>query len=78
MAILLIFLGSSMKMELAWNVADFLMALMVLVNIPSILLLSNQALAALNDYKEQAHAGKDPHFIGRNIGLDESKLDYWK
>ena len=77
-AIVLIFLGSSMKMELAWNVADFLMALMVLVNIPAILLLGNQALAALKDYKEQAHAGKDPHFIGRNIGLDESKLDYWK
>ena len=77
-AIVLIFLGSSMKMELAWNVADFLMALMVLVNIPAILLLGNQALAALKDYKEQSHAGKDPHFLGRNIGLDESKLDYWK
>ena len=77
-AIVLIFLGSSMKMELAWNVADFLMALMVLVNIPAILLLSNQAIAALKDYKEQSHAGKDPHFLGRNIGLDESKLDYWK
>ena len=77
-AILLIFLGSSMKMELAWNVADFLMALMVLVNIPAILLLGNQALAALHDYKEQSHAGKNPHFLGRNIGLDESKLDYWK
>ena len=77
-AIALIFLGSSMKMELAWNVADFLMALMVLVNIPAILLLGNQALAALKDYKEQSHAGKDPHFIGRSIGLDESKLDYWK
>ena len=77
-AIVLIFLGSSMKMELAWNVADFLMALMVLVNIPAILLLSNQALAALKDYKEQSHAGKNPHFLGRNIGLDESKLDYWK
>ena len=77
-AIALIFLGSSMKMELAWNVADFLMALMVLVNIPAILLLSNQALAALKDYKEQSHAGKNPHFLGRSIGLDESKLDYWK
>ena len=77
-AIVLIFLGSSMKMELAWNVADFLMALMVLVNIPAILLLGNQALAALKDYKEQSHAGKDPHFLGRSIGLDESKLDYWK
>ncbi|WP_077074395.1 alanine/glycine:cation symporter family protein [Aedoeadaptatus urinae] len=77
-AIVLIFLGSSMKMELAWNVADFLMALMVLVNIPAILLLSNQAIAALKDYKEQTHAGKDPHFLGRSIGLDESKLDYWK
>ena len=77
-AIVLIFLGSSMKMELAWNVADFLMALMVLVNIPAILLLSNQAIAALKDYKEQSHAGKDPHFLGRNIGLDESKLEYWK
>lgn len=77
-AILLIFVGSSIKMEAAWNIADFLMALMVLVNIPAILLLGNQALAALKDYKEQSAAGKNPHFIARNVGIDDSKLDYWK
>lgn len=77
-AILLIFVGSSIKMEAAWNIADFLMALMVLVNIPAILLLGNQALAALKDYKEQSHEGKNPHFIARDIGIDDSKLDYWK
>ena len=65
-------------MEAAWNIADFLMALMVLVNIPAILLLGNQALAALKDYKEQSAAGKNPHFIARNVGIDDSKLDYWK
>ena len=77
-AIALIFLGSSLKMDFAWNIADFLMALMVLVNIPAILLLGNQAIAALNDYKKQAKAGLDPHFVGSHIGIDESKLDYWK
>lgn len=77
-AILLIFVGSSIKMEAAWNIADFLMALMVLVNIPAILLLGDQALAALKDYKEQSHAGKNPHFIAKNVGIDDSKLDYWK
>lgn len=77
-AIALIFFGSSLKMDFAWNIADFLMALMVLVNIPAILLLGNQAIAALNDYKKQAKAGLDPHFVGSHIGIDESKLDYWK
>ena len=77
-AILLIFIGSSIKMEAAWNIADFLMALMVLVNIPAILLLGNQALAALKDYKEQSATGKNPHFIARNVGIDDTKLDYWK
>lgn len=77
-AILLIFVGSSIKMEAAWNIADFLMALMVLVNIPAILLLGNQALAALKDYKEQSATGKNPHFIARNVGIDDTKLDYWK
>ncbi|MDD7362895.1 MAG: alanine:cation symporter family protein, partial [Firmicutes bacterium] len=77
-AIALIFIGSSIEMEAAWNIADFLMALMVLVNIPTILVLGNQALAALKDYKKQVKAGKDPQFVARDIGIDEGKLDYWK
>lgn len=77
-AIVLIFIGSSIQMEAAWNIADFLMALMVLVNIPAIILLGNQALAALKDYRKQKREGKDPRFIARSIGLDDSNLDYWK
>ena len=77
-AVLLIFIGSSIEMKLAWNIADFLMAMMVLVNIPTILVLGDQAFDALRDYKDQRKRNVEPVFVGKNIGLDESKLDYWK
>ncbi|MCD1147536.1 alanine:cation symporter family protein [Peptoniphilus sp. KCTC 25270] len=77
-ATLLIFIGAGMEMELVWNIADLLMALMVLVNVPVIIILGNQALKALKDYRAQSKEGKNPVFLAKNIGLDESKLEYWK
>lgn len=78
LAAVLIFVGAGMQMELAWNVADLLMGLMCIINIPTIIILGGQALKALEDYKAQKRQGKNPVFIGKNIGLDESKLQYWK
>lgn len=78
LAAVLIFVGAGMQMELAWNVADLLMGLMCIINIPTIIILGGQALKALEDYKTQKRQGKNPVFIGKNIGLDESKLQYWK
>ncbi|WP_347490837.1 alanine/glycine:cation symporter family protein [Ruminococcus sp. FC2018] len=73
-----IFGGALMKMEFAWTVADITMGFMTLINIPCCLMLSGQVIKALKDYEKQKKAGKDPHFAAKDIGLDESKLSYWK
>ena len=77
-AILLIFVGAGIEMSLAWDIADFLMGVMCLINIPSILYLGSIALKALEDYKRQRAEGKNPVFKADAIGIDTSKLDYWK
>lgn len=77
-ATILIFVGAGMEMSLAWDVADFLMGIMCLINIPSIIYLGSVALKALEDYKEQRSEGKNPVFKAETIGIDTSKLDYWK
>lgn len=77
-ATILIFVGAGMEMNLAWDVADFLMGVMCLINIPSIIILGGTALKALEDYKKQREEGKNPVFKAETIGIDTSKLDYWK
>ena len=65
-------------MTAAWAIADILMALMCLVNIPACMLLGKVAYKALDDYKKQRAEGKNPVFRAADIGLDESEVDYWK
>ena len=77
-AIILIFVGAGIEMSLAWDIADFLMGVMCLINIPSIIILGGTALKALGDYKKQRAEGKNPVFKANAIGIDTSKLDYWK
>ncbi|MFR3064965.1 alanine/glycine:cation symporter family protein [Peptoniphilus sp.] len=77
-ATILIFVGAGMEMSLAWDIADFLMGVMCLINIPSIIILGGTALKALDDYKKQREEGKNPVFKAETIGIDTSKLDYWK
>ena len=77
-ATILIFVGAGMEMSLAWDIADFLMGVMCLINIPSIIILGGTALKALEDYKKQREEGKNPAFKAEAIGIDTSKLDYWK
>lgn len=77
-AALIIFFGAGLSMGLAWDIADVLMAFMCLINIPSCLLLSDVAVKACKDYERQLKEGKNPVFKAADIGLDDSKLDYWK
>ena len=74
----IIFLGAIQEADLVWLMADVMMALMALINLPSILILGKTALAALADYNKQRKAGQKPVFYARDIGLDDSQLDYWK
>ena len=73
---LVIFLGAGMEMTLLWHIADVLMGVMALINIPVILILSNTVLKALKDYETQVKEKKNPVFYSRNINLKQ-KTDYW-
>ena len=78
LCVLVIFVGAIVSMDNAWAVADIFMAFMCLVNIPSIICLSGTAIAVMNDYGRQRSQGRKPVFKAKNIGLDDSNLDYWK
>ena len=75
-AVALIFLGAGLSIDLVWNLADVLMGIMVIINIPVILILSRPALAALKDYTAQRKTGRNPVFKAASINLKE-KTDYW-
>lgn len=75
----IVFIGAGLTMDAAWAIADILMACMALINIPSILILGNIALAAMKDYEKQKKEGKNPVFHAASIpGLDLNRLDFWK
>ncbi|WP_339824297.1 alanine/glycine:cation symporter family protein [Paenibacillus sp. FSL R7-0163] len=67
----MIIFGSVAKVQLVWDLADLFMGFMVIVNLIAILLLSKVVFAALQDYKRQKRAGKDPVFYKDSIeGLE--------
>ncbi len=76
LAIVIIFVGAQFSAGLAWDLADVLMGVMALINIPVCLLLGGIAYKALDDYVKQRKAGKNPVFKASDIGLDNT--EYWK
>ncbi len=76
--VIIIFAGAIAPMEACWALADITMGGMTLINLPSIILLGNVALKAAKHYEQQLKAGKEPEFKAKEIGLDDSTLDYWK
>ena len=72
----LVFVGALMDFSFVWNLADVLMGIMAIINLPIIVILGKTALDALKDYKEQREAGRDPQFKASSIGL-KGKTDFW-
>ncbi len=72
----LIFLGAGLSAGLLWDVADVMMGLMTVINIPVIAILGRYAYRALADYKRQRKAGVDPTFRASDVGITD-ELDYW-
>ena len=75
-ASLVIFVGAGLSMGLLWDLADVLMGLMTIINLPVICALGKYALRALKDYMVQRNEGKDPVFRAKSIDLPTS-TDYW-
>ena len=76
-ACLLILAGTMLQFGMVWNLADILMGMMALINLPVILILSKYALAALRDYLCQRAQGKNPVFRATSIGLCR-QTDFWR
>ena len=76
-AALVIFLGAGLSMGLVWDIADVLMGIMAIINIPVIIILGKPAMDALSDYVAQRKAGKNPVFKAESVGL-KGKTDYWQ
>ena len=76
-AMFLIFIGAGMSIGTVWDLADVLMGLMALINLPVIVRLGGPALAAMKDYIKQKKEGKNPVFKAADIGLKD-ETEYWK
>ena len=74
-ATVLVFLGAVISAGLAWDTADLLQALMVIINVPVIVILAKPAVAALRDYEWQVRKGKDPVYRAAANGVKGT--DFW-
>ena len=72
----LILFGAVLSADMLWSIADILMGVMTLINIPVCIIMGKYAFRALDDYTGQRRLGKDPVFKAKNIGIKD-KLDYW-
>ncbi len=70
LACFVIFVGPQIEFGLAWDLADVLMGIMAIINLPVIVMLGNTAMRALNDYMRQRKEGKDPVFKASYIQLN--------
>ena len=73
----LILLGAGLSADLLWGIADVMMALMAIINMPVILYLGKYAFRTLDHYKRQRKEGKDPKFLAKDIDLPHT-VDCWQ
>lgn len=76
-AILVIFAGSQVIAELAWNISDLIMGVMALINIPVCVRLGPRVYKALWDYMIQRTEGRDPVFDPKRTLGDEEGMECW-
>ena len=72
----IVFVGALLDFGLVWNLADVLMGIMAIINLPVIVVLGKTAIAAMKDYTRQRKAGENPVFKAASIGL-KNKTDFW-
>ena len=76
-ACVVVFLGAQLSFGFVWDLADVLMGVMAIINLPVIVILGKTALRALDDYVTQRKAGKDPQFKASSVGL-EGRTEFWQ
>lgn len=75
----MVFFGSLAGLDLVWNLADLMMAIMTIINLVAISLLGHLAIKALKDYRRQKQAGiNSPVFKAHDMPEIEGQLSEWK
>ena len=75
-ALVIIFIGTHVGFEMAWNMTDILMALVAIVNILAVFALRKPIIATLRNYDEARKTTNEPIFQAKDIGL--TNTDCWK
>lgn len=74
----MVLFGALASLDLAWSLADIMMALMTICNLIAISLLSKQAFLLLNDYRTQKRNGiQSPVFDKNSIPELKDKAECW-
>lgn len=74
---LLIALGSGIKMDIAWGIADISQCILAFINIPVCIIIGSRAYLALDDYIRQRREGINPVFNAAAAKIQEP-TDFWK
>ncbi|BBN85534.1 alanine or glycine:cation symporter, AGCS family [Staphylococcus lugdunensis] len=77
LVVILVFVGAVVKTETVWSTADLFMGLMAIVNLISIIGLSNVAFAVMKDYQQQRKEGKHPVFNPENLQINLFGIESW-
>ena len=72
----MVFIGSIVKIQIVWDLADLFMGLMAIINLIAIFQLGKIAFAALKDYTFQKKQGKNPVFTKNSIEVLEN-VECW-
>ena len=75
-ALCIIFIGTGVSFDTAWNMTDILMGLVAIVNILAVFALSKVALNALKNYDKLRKTGEKPIFKAKDINLNNTEC--WK
>lgn len=73
--VIVIFLGGIASVDLIWNIADAFLAVMIIVNMVSLLFVGHKVIPVIRDYIRQRKDGKDPVFRARDVGIENA--DCW-
>jgi putative sodium/glutamine symporter len=77
--ILAVYLGGTLSLASVWDLGDFTVGFMVLINIAILFLLRKVFFATLKDYKDQLKTTKEPIFKASSIKeLNDDTQNIWK
>ena len=77
LVIITVYYGTITPLENVWNIADFFMGLMVLINLYALIRLRKVGILTIQDYESQVKNNKEPTFSKSSISQINDKDNVW-